>query len=305
MMSNEEMLQRAQAMRERGFPPMEQPPEQRPVTEKVLHLPSANGRSVTVYEIRPQRGLPEHCPFFINYHGGGFVKSRADRDGVYCAWLADLFDALVWDVDYALAPEEPFPAAVEDAWAVAQQAFEQAAELGADPERILLLGHSAGGNLVADVCLLARERGIVKPAAVLMEYFPADMAADPMDKLSEAQRADEKEARRAEMGRMYNLFYTREHDPKEVLISPIFASQEQLADFPDALVLSAGKDKLCEEDEQFAARLAAAGVTVTARRFPRSQHGFTINRGGEWREALALHAAFFDAHLRPGKETTL
>ena len=164
MMSNEEMLQRAQAMRERGFPPMEQPPEQRPVTETVLHLPSANGRSVTVYEIRPQRGLPEHCPFFINYHGGGFVKGRADRDGVYCAWLADLFDALV---------------------------------------------------------------------------------------------------------------------------------------------LSAGKDKLCEEDEQFAARLAAAGVTVTARRFPRSQHGFTINRGGEWREALALHAAFFDAHLRPGKETTL
>lgn len=305
MMTNEEMLRRAQAIRERGFPPMEQPPEHRSVEEKILHLPSEGGRSVTVYELRPQRGLEPNCPFFVNFHGGGFVKGRADRDGVYCAWLADLFGALVWDVDYALAPEEPFPAAVEDAWAVARQAFEQAESLGADPERILLLGHSAGGNLVADVCLLAAERGIVKPAAVLMEYFPADMAADPMDKLTEAQRADEKEVRRAEIGRMYNLFYTRDHDAKEILISPIFASREQLASFPDALILSAGKDKLCQEDEQFALKLAAAGVTVTTCRFARSQHGFTINRGGEWREALALHAAFIDQHLNPRKETTL
>lgn len=305
MMTSEEMIQRARAMRERGFPPMEQPPEQRPVTETVLHLPSAEGRSVTVYETRPAKGLPANCPFLINYHGGGFVKGRADRDGVYCAWLADLFDALVWDVDYALAPEDPFPAAVEDAWAAAQQAFEQAESLGADPDRIFLLGHSAGGNLVADVCLLATQRGIVKPAAVLMEYFPADMATDPMDKLTEAQLADEKEVRRAEVGRMYNLFYTREHDPKEVLISPLFARPEQLAAFPDALVLSAGKDKLCEEDERFAAKLAAAGVTVTLRRFPNSQHGFTINRGGEWREALALHAAFIEQHLNPRKETTV
>lgn len=305
MMTSEEMIRRAWAMRERGFPPMAQPPEQRPVEEKVLHLPSEGGRNVTVYQLRPQHGLPANCPFFINYHGGGFVKGRADRDSVYCAWLADVFDALVWDVDYALAPEDPFPAAVEDAWAVARQTFEQAEALGADPERIFLLGHSAGGNLVADVCLLAAERGVVKPAAVLMEYFPADMASDPMGKLTEAQLADEKEVRRAEVGRMYNLFYTRAHDPKKVLISPLFASRQQLAFFPDALVLSAGKDKLCEEDEQFAAKLAAAGVTVTTRRFPNSQHGFTINRGGEWREALALHAAFIEQHLEPRKETML
>lgn len=305
MMSPEEMIARAQKMRERGFPPMPQAPEQRPVTEKTLLLPSAEGRSVKVYELRPQRGLAPGCPFFVNYHGGGFVKGRADRDGVYCAWLADVFGALVWDVDYALAPEDPFPAAVEDAWAVARLAFEQAESLGADPEHIFLLGHSAGGNLVADICLLAQERGIVKPAAVLMEYFPADMAADPMDKLTEAQKADEKEVRRAEVGRMYNLFYSREHDPKEMLISPLFAPVEKLAAFPDALVLSAGLDKLCDEDERFAARLAAAGVTVTARRFAGCQHGFTINRSGDWKKALALHAAFLDAHLRPQKETTL
>lgn len=297
MMTMEEMLRHAKAMRERGFPPMEEVPEQRPVTESVITLPVVDGRTVTIYVVQPQRGLPQGCPFFVNFHGGGFVKERADRDAVYCAWLADTFNALVWDVEYALAPEAPFPAAMEDACAVVQQAFQQASSLGADPNRVLLLGHSAGGNLVADICLMQQELGISKPAAILMEYFPADMVTDPMDKLNEQQRANEQEVRRAEMGRMYNLFYIREHDPKDMRISPVYAAPERLAQFPDALVLSAGKDKLCAENELFGQKLAAAGVTVTMRRFSQSQHGFTINRNGQWKEALALHEAFFRAHL--------
>ena len=72
---------------------------------------------------------------------------------------------------------------------------------------------------------------------------------------------------------------------------------QALATFPDTLILSAGLDTLCDEDEKFALRLAQNGVNVTLRRFRQSPHGFTINRMGEWEEAIALHQAFFKARL--------
>lgn len=303
-MTREEMILQAEKMRQRGFPPMAEKPEDLPVQEELFYIPSVQGRQVPVYAYRPQKGLPAGCPMLVNFHGGGFVKGRADRDGVYCKWLAHTLDALVWDVDYALAPENPFPAAMEDSWAAAAYAFANAGRLGVDEKRIALLGHSAGGSLVADLCMLAVQRGGVKPAAVLMEYFPADMQADPVEKLTEEQKADEKEMRRAEVGRLYNLFYCDAAQTADPLVSPLMASEEQLAAFPPALVLSAGLDKLREEDEQFALRLGAAGVPVTFRRFASSQHGFTINRGGQWREALELHQQYLRAvlHIQPKQE---
>lgn len=176
-------------------------------------------------------------------------------------------------------------------------AFDHAGELDVDHQHIFLTGHSAGGGLVAAVCqLLAGEAGHT-PAAVMMEYLPADMATDPVSKLTPEQLADDREQGRAETGRLYNQFYTGDADPHNPLISPLFADSRVLGQFPDSLVITAGLDPLCEEGEQFALRLAQSGVRVTLRRFLQSPHSFTINRMGEWEQSLAMQAEFLLDHI--------
>ena len=123
-----------------------------PGTETELHIPVEGGRTVHVYEERPDH-LPEKAALVLNFHGGGFIKGRTDRDRRYCCTIMEQLNVLVWDVDYCIAPEEPFPAAVEEAYGIAAYAFDHAEELGIDPDKIILAGHSAGGNLVAAACL--------------------------------------------------------------------------------------------------------------------------------------------------------
>ena len=153
-MTREEMIAMAQAIRERDhFGPVS--PEELaalPGTETELHIPVEGGRTVHVYEERPDH-LPEKTALILNYHGGGFLKGRTDRDRRYCCTIMEQLNALVWDVDYCIAPEEPFPAAVEECYGIAAYAFDHAEELGIDPDKIILAGHSAGGNLVAAACL--------------------------------------------------------------------------------------------------------------------------------------------------------
>ncbi len=294
-MERSEMIEKAKVMRSRDrFGPMS--PEELaalPGTERELAIPMADGSCVRVFEIRPDCALPENAPLVINYHGGGFIKGRADRDKRYCCHLAQEVGCIVWDVDYILAPEAPFPAAMEECWTVAQFAHDHAAEYGIDPTRIALAGHSAGGNLVAATLIrLNRERSFT-PLGVLMEYFPANQTIDPADKLDEALRADPFWLNRAKQEKEYTLFYCTEEQAKDPLCSPGLASDAELAVFPPSLVISAGKDSLRDETEAFAARLVRLGVPTTAQRIPEAVHGFTTNRTEGWERAVKLHCNFF------------
>lgn len=253
---------------------------------------TGNGRKVIVYELRPMEGLENDAALIINFHGGGFIKGRADRDRLYCSRLARELTCLVWDVDYCLAPEDPFPGAVHDCYGVAEYAFRNGKVLGVDPSRIFLAGHSAGGNLAAAVCLMAGKRKEFRPCGALMEYFPADFTRSPLDRLTPEQQADERMAARARMGELYNLFYTLPDQRTNPLASPLLASEEALACFPPSLIISAGMDDLRHETEEMARRLGQARVPATFRRFKNSPHGFTINRRGEWEEAVHLHLVF-------------
>lgn len=286
-MLKEDMIREAVILREKGFPPSDAPMKRGNAAERQFQVPVGE-RMVTVYEFVPETKTETSSTVLINFHGGGFVKGRAERDSVYCSNLAEQLKIPVWDVDYALSPEYPYPTALEDAWEVCAFAVAQG-------KRVMLAGHSAGGNLAVGVCILDGERDQIHPLGLLAEYFPADMATDPMSKLSKGQLAQEKEVMRARTGQMYNLFYCGEQDGRDPLISPLFAEEGQLKGFPDTMVLSAGKDKLREEDEMFALKLAAAGVKVLVKRYGSSPHGFTINRNGQWEEALGDHLEFIRA----------
>ena len=100
------------------------------------------------------------------------------------------------------------------------------------------------------------------------------------------------------VAKAYNAFYIDPAIAKDPYASPMFATPKQLASFPDTLVMTAGQDGLCFEDEEFALKLARAGVTVTCRRFVNSLHGFILNRNGDWEAGMALLKTFLAVHLK-------
>lgn len=298
-MTQEELIQLAETARRQGaFQSIPQAElDLLPVKQKKLCIP-ASKKGVTVYEFLPETLSGGKMPMLLNFHGGGFIKGRADRDQVYCSHMADHIGALVWDVDYLLAPENPFPAAVNECFDIIAYAFSHADQLHADPDKIILLGHSAGSNLISAACIKNASEQQFKPAAMILDYIPVNQMINPFCKLTPEQYGDARKMARAKMEKLYLDFYMQPEEAVSPLASPILASEEVLGTFPDCLVISAGEDTLREEGEAFAAKLAASGVNVTARRFRNSMHGFTINRNGEWEEALKLHETFIMNHIR-------
>lgn len=267
-----------------------------PSTETELWIETANGCEIHVFEERPDT-LPPKAALLLNFHGGGFIKERTDRDRRYCCTLMERLNCLVWDVDYCLAPEKAFPAAVHESYGIAEYAFDHAEELGVDPEKIILAGHSAGGNLVAAACIQNAETHKLRPCCVLMEYFPVDNTVNPIDRLSPELKQDSFWVKRSATEKLYTDFYVGDADPAQPLCSPIKAGEAALSTFPDCLILSAGEDSLRDDTEAFALRLIKAGVCVTAQRIPEAMHGFTTNRTPGWERALDAHCKFFREHL--------
>jgi len=292
-MTYDEMLAQAEKMRSRDL--FGQVSEEElavlPAVQTEINVSCGDGICVHVYEIRPRKERTPNCPMFLNFHGGGFIKGRQNKDRVYCSRLAEEFGALVWDIDYSLAPEHPFPTAVHEASAIVKYAFTHAGELGVDAGRILLSGHSAGGNLTAAACIGLAADGRFRPAAVIMEYFPADLHTDPAEKPRVATDMP------AEVARTYNAFYCAPETAVSPLASPLFAEERELGAFPDTLIQSAGLDSLNTEDEEFAIKLARAGVEVSVKRYLHSHHGFTINRTDEWEAAFRAQEAFIRRHI--------
>lgn len=236
-------------------------------------------------------GTGKNRPLILNFHGGGFIGKRMDRDELFCRKIAHRFGALVLDVDYKLAPEYPYPTAVDECWDVAKWAFENAASLGADPEKLILTGHSSGGNLVAGICMRSGQSRLFHPLCTIIDYAPMDLKTDPAEK---KQSICDMPAERA---KLYNEKYITPERAGEPLASPVFATPELLEKFPPTLVISAGEDRLCEENELFAMKLAQAGTEVTCRRFTDSIHGFVINRMCQWQEATELIFNFIEHQL--------
>ena len=126
-------------------------------SDRRLPRAGVEGGTIGVRLYRPDRSGT--LPLVVYYHGGGFALGDLDGYDRVCRRLCEDTQAMVMSVDYRLAPEHPFPAGVNDAWAALQWAAEHAESLGADPARIAVAGDSAGGTLAAVVSLLARDAG--------------------------------------------------------------------------------------------------------------------------------------------------
>jgi acetyl esterase len=218
---------------------------------------------VRVYE---PAGSSADGPTLLWYHGGGWVIGDLESTDGPCRRLAAAAGMRIVSVEYRLAPEHRYPAGVEDAHA----AFTAVAEgkLGGPPSWIGVGGDSAGGNLAAVECLVARERGGRQPDFQLLVYPATDLAMD-----SQSQRDN---------GAGYLLTTTTLRWFREQYLDPVhfddpFASPlraPSLDGLPPAYVVTAGYDPLRDEGEAYAARLREAGVPARTVRYDGQIHGF-------------------------------
>ncbi len=235
-----------------------------------------------------------NLPGVVFFHGGGWVMGNVQTHDVYCRALTNAAQMIVVSVDYRLAPEHKFPAAVEDAAAATNWIVQHAAELDVDPTRLAVAGDSAGGNLAAAVTLMARDRGTPMPAFQVLIYPVTDFRFDTD---SYHENAEGYHLTRDGMLWAWRHYLEREQDGQSPYASPM--SAEDLSQLPAALVITAQYDPLRDEGEAYAERLRAFGVPVQLTRYDGMIHGFarrlgTLDRADQaLREiSAALRAAF-------------
>lgn len=207
-------------------------------------------------------------PLVVYLHGGGFVLCDLDSHDACCRRLANGIGGIVVSVDYRLAPENRFPAAVEDAWAATRWVAMHGSEFGGDTRRLVLAGDSAGGNLAAVVCMIARDRGGPSIAFQLLIYPVIDQRRKP--------KVVRDPSSRGVLTLDHQRWFTRQYlgpdgDQHNVYASPILGD---LTGLPPAHVVTGEFDPLCDDGEEFAERLRAVGVPATTRRYPGMFHGF-------------------------------
>lgn len=209
-------------------------------------------------------------PLLVNIHGSGFTLGSAAMDDPFMMQFVEKCNVKVINIDYTLAPDEMFPVALEQCYAVIKYAKENAEGLQIDPERIMIMGHSAGGNFCAAIGLMENAKNELGLKGIILDYPPMDIATDASDK------PRPKGALPIWLSRIFDAAYCTPRERSNPLVSPALATVDMVCNFPPTLLITAGQDSLAAEAERFKDTLLQAGRDVTFRRFDGAIHGFTI-----------------------------
>lgn len=256
----------ASRQRFRDLPRREVHPDVR--TEDRMIEGPAGPIPIRVY--RPPRAGDDRPPVVVYLHGGGWCIGDLDiYDGVAREHVVG-GDAVVVSVDYRLAPEHPYPAAVEDAWAATQWVAAHAAELGADGDRLAVAGDSAGGNLAAVMSQLARDTG-GPPIRFQLLWYPATTWDTSLPSFSE--NADAPVLGTSGV-KAFSHWYVGDMDLSDMPATLAPARAADLAGLPPAYIGVAGYDPLRDDGARYAELLTAAGVPVELHNAETLIHGY-------------------------------
>ena len=264
-------------------------------TDSVARL--ADGTQLPIRSYRPNSASPgRQLPVVVNFHGGGWVSGDPHQSEWWCSSVSARAGVVVVSVDYRLAPEHPFPVPVEDCYAATVWVAEHANELGVDPARLAVMGDSAGGNLAAVVCLMARDRG-GPPIALQILLYPSVELVDEFP--SKTENANAPILTKRDMENCPKLyFHNSDRQMSDPYASPLRADHQGL---PPALVQTAQFDPLRDEGAAYAKALSEAGVEVRYTNYVDAVHGYiSLPRVvPAARQAIGEVVAVIGAHL-PG-----
>jgi acetyl esterase len=217
----------------------------------------------------PQGGGP--FPLLVYFHGGGWVVGNLDTHDDVCRALCHRSGCLVVSVDYRLAPESRYPAAVDDCYTVLEWIVENAATFDSDPKQVAVAGDSAGGNLAAAIAIRARDQEQLSLALQVLIYPVTNYG---FDTASYHENAEGYGLTRDAMIFFWSSYLAHSEQGDEPYASPLRAAN--LAGLPPALILTAQFDPLRDDGEAYAARLHRAGVPVRLTRDLDMNHGFLM-----------------------------
>ena len=203
----------------------------------------------------------------VYYHGGGWVIGNVDSHDAICRSLANKMGHAVLSVDYRLAPEHPWPAAAEDALCSLRWAYDNAEELGINPNRIAVGGDSAGGNLAA---IVSQQRPV--PLVFQMLIYPATDMSQSFP--SHTENAAGPVLTAGAMRWFIGHYMPQGADMKDPLASPGYSPDNLLKGAPPALIITAEHDPLRDEGEAYGRRLIENGVTTSIIRYNGMFHSF-------------------------------
>ncbi|HUU72210.1 MAG TPA: alpha/beta hydrolase fold domain-containing protein [Burkholderiales bacterium] len=241
----------------------------------------------------------EKLPVLVWYHGGGYVIGDLDTHDSACRALANEADCIVVAVDYRLAPEHKFPAAVDDCFASLKWVVKHADEINVDGTRIAVGGDSAGGNLAAVVSILARNAGSPKIAFQLLIY---PVTAPEPETKSHHAFAEGYLLTRKTITWFFTQYIRSSKDVTDFRYAPLEA--DDLSSLPPSLIVVAGYDPLRDEGVEYAEALIHAGNRVRLSNYEGMVHGFYLMGGmvDASRRAISESAAMLREAFAPADD---
>ena len=261
-------LDEARQQRVQSTPVLNGPPE--PVQKVEDREIPGPGGTIPLRIYTPEGEAP--LPLLVYFHGGGWVLSNLDTHDMLCRKLANRASCIVVSVDYRLAPEHKFPAAVEDSYAATSWVAEHASELYGDATRLAVGGDSAGGNLAAVTTQIAREQGSPAIFFQFLIYPVTDQYPASTQRKSFLENGEGYFLTREGMRRFLHHYLERPEQGSDPRFAPLLT--KDLSGLPPALIVTAEYDPLLDEGELYAQRLQEAGVPVTLKRYDGMIHGF-------------------------------
>lgn len=211
----------------------------------------------------------ERLPLILFMHGGGWVYGNLQTHDRLCRRIAKYTRAAIVSIDYRLAPFFKYPAAVEDCYDVLLWITENLPDLNADPDRLVVMGDSAGGNLAAVLCLMAREQNLQAIAKQVLIY---PVTSGELNQASVQRNADAPVLSKDRMQCFIDYYAGEPEDVKKPYFSPLVA--DDLSNLPPALIITCEYDVLHDQGVEYAQRLKEAGNRVELIDYPGAIHGF-------------------------------